>query len=257
MCGPSWPSPILELDYAPAERKPAVRPDLQRRLHGAEPVVGAVTLHGRSHHSRWPRHDDPGRRQQHDCGRRTAHGRDRRPPRRPHRVAPGHPARCRRRCHRVRQVAPHRLRHADHAEPDPHGRRRAGLDPQARPRRSRGRRRRWCAGRNLHRARRRRVRPLQPVEERDEQRPDGDRGRHVARRDLRPPVGSATVGGAGRRRDGAPDRMRHPQGRAAVDDLPARRSTATASCASPLRSASTATRRRRPSRCWRWAPTCW
>ena len=40
---------------------------------------------------------------------------------------------------------------------------------------------------DLHRARRRRIRPLHPAEERDEQRPDGDRGRH------HPPTRSTTA----------------------------------------------------------------
>ena len=93
-----------------------------------------------------------------------------------------------------------RVRHADHAQPDAHRRRRARPDPQARPWRGRRRRRRRRARSDLHRARRRRVRPLQPAEERDEQRSDGDRSRRAARRDLRAPQRPATVGRPRRRR---------------------------------------------------------
>ncbi len=93
-------------------------------------------------HPRRSRHDDSGRGQQHDCRRRSSHGRDRRPSRRPHRAAARHPARRRRRRHRVREVTPPVYDTPITLSPTAHGRRRARADPQAGPWRAGGRRRR-------------------------------------------------------------------------------------------------------------------
>ena len=76
------------------------------------------------------------------------------------------------------------------------------------------------AGGDLHRARRRRLRPLHPAEERDEPRARRHRGRHRRRADLRAPRRPAPQLRAGRRRRRPPGRGDHPQGRAAQHDLP-------------------------------------
>ena len=166
------------------------------------------------------RHPPARRRLQHDGRRRAPDGRDRGPPRRHLGAAPGHPARRRRERHRVRQGVPSRLRDADHAELAPHDRRRPRPDPQARPRRGRRRRRRRPPARRVHRAGRRRLRPLHAAARRDE-----PRARHRGRRDerprcVRPAHREPPLDGARRRRRRAPRRRRHAQGRAALDDVP-------------------------------------
>ncbi len=77
------------------QRRARPRPHLQRRVHGAQPVGGAVALRRRPHHARRPRHDDPVVVAQHDRRRRPADGRDRRPAGWARRAAAGHPARRR------------------------------------------------------------------------------------------------------------------------------------------------------------------
>ena len=65
---------------------------------------------------------------------------------------------------RLREEPPPRLRDADHrSAPHAHHRRRARPDPQAGPRRGDRRRRGRAAARHLHRARRRRLRPVHPA----------------------------------------------------------------------------------------------
>ena len=73
---------------------------------------------------------------------------------------------------RLREEPPPGLRDADHARRRPSTVGDAlGPDPQARPRRGDRGRRGAAAGRHLHRARRRRLRPLHPAAARDEPRP--------------------------------------------------------------------------------------
>ena len=121
---------------------------------------------------------------------------------------------------RVRQVVPPRLRDADHADAAPHDRRRPRPDPQAGPRRGRRRRRRRPPARRVHRAGRRRLRPLHAAARRDEPRARHRRRRHERPRRVRPAHGEPPLDGAGRRRRRAPRRRRHAQGRAALDDVP-------------------------------------
>ena len=181
----------------------------------------AVAPRRRSHHARRPRHDHPGRRGQHDRRRRPAHGRDRGPPGRPHRAAAGHPARR----HRPRTSRYVKTRHPVYETPitlGPHDtvgdalglihKRAHGavvvVDDDGAP-----------VG-HLHRARRRRLRPVHPAAERDEQRPRRHRGRHRARGDLRAPRPAPDQRGAGGRRDGRLIGCVTRTRRAALDDLP-------------------------------------
>ena len=172
--------------HAPAPPRPRPRPHVQRRVHGAEPVERAVAPRRRPDDARRHRHPPARRRQQHDGRRRPADGRDGGPPRRHLGAAPGHPARRRRLGHRVRQGVPPGLRDADHAVAAPHDRRRPRADPQAGPRRGRGRRRRRPPARRVHRAGRRRLRPLHPAARRDEPRAGDGRRRHRRPRRVRP-----------------------------------------------------------------------
>ena len=73
-----------------------LRADLRRRLHGPGPLRHPVPFRRRPVHRGRQRHDDPAGRREHDRGGRPADGRDRGPPRRPHRAAAGHPGAGRR-----------------------------------------------------------------------------------------------------------------------------------------------------------------
>ena len=74
-----WRKPNQESPHAHAARRTRLRPHLQRRLHGPEPVRRPVADDRRPAHPRRHRDDDPGRRLEHDRRRRPADGRDRRP----------------------------------------------------------------------------------------------------------------------------------------------------------------------------------
>ena len=103
--------------YAQLPRHGRGRPDLRRRVPGAQPLGGGVAA------GRGPR---PPRRHgttiplvvgEHDRGRRPADGGDRRPPRRHRHHPAGHPGRHGRRGHRLGQAAARRVRHAGRARP--------------------------------------------------------------------------------------------------------------------------------------------
>ena len=161
---------------------------------------------------------------QHDRGRRPAHGRDRRPSRRPHRAAAGHPARR----HRDGVVDYVKSRHTVYdtpitLSPHAHGRRRARPDPQAR------RTARSSSSTTT-------ARPVGIFTEHDAV--GFDRFTPAAERDepsdlITIEAGTdptrSTTGSSGQRLsvapvvddDGSLDRLRHPQGRAAQHHLPA------------------------------------
>ena len=197
------------------------RPDLQRRLHGAEPVRPGLPARRRPVHQRRHGHHDPARRRQHDRGGGPAHGRDGRPPRRDRGDPAGHPDRGRRRGHRLGQAAPPGARHGDHARPDRHRRRRDPPAAQARARRGRS----WStptAGRSAWSPRRTaRASTGSPS------------SRHVMstelltvpaeadpRARLRPALDGPAPARAGGRRRGAAGRRADPAGRAARHPLP-------------------------------------
>ena len=210
---------------------PRPRPHVQRRVHGAEPVRRAVALRRRPHDARRHRHDDPARRVQHDRRRRAADGRDRRPPRRPRGAAPGHPARRGRAasssyvksCHPVYEtpitLSPehtigdasaliHKRAHGavvvvDDGRP-------VGIFTEQ-----------DAAGFDRFTQLRQRDEPRACIAWRPTPIP------HAAFERL---ADEAPARGAGRRRRRPPRRGDHPQGRAALDDLPAGASTPTGGC---------------------------
>ena len=208
-------------------------------------------------HRRRHRHDDPARRRQHDRRRRPPDGRDRRPPRRDHRHPAGHPGRRR----RATSSSWVKQRHLVFdtpitLEPAPDRRRRAGAAAQAAHRRGVRRRGRPAGRRASPRTTAPSVDRFTQVHEVMSANPltlpdtvEPARGLRPAGRT--PAAGCAPV--VGRRR---------PAGRRAHQDPArcARRSTRPPSttadgCASPPRSASTATSRPRPPTCSRPAPT--
>ena len=168
--------------HAPAPPRPRARPHLQRRVHGAEPVERARRASTST--SRRPTASAPTCRSSSAnmtavAGRRMAETVARRggisvlPQDIPLDVVGSV-------IEYVKSLPP-RLRDADHAVAAPHDRRRPRADPQAGPRRRRRRRRRRPPARRLHRAGRRRLRPLHPAAQRDE-----PRAGHRPRRHRRP-----------------------------------------------------------------------
>ena len=229
--------------------QPAVRPDVRRRLHGAEPQRRRLAagrgpqLPGRHGH-----HHPAGRRQ-HDRHRRPPDGRDRGPPRRPRGHPAGHPDRGRHRRRLLGQEPPPRAGHPDRAGPAPDRRRRAGPAAQARAQRRRGRRRGRPAGRRRHRRRPDRRRPLHPARGRHVPGPAAARRRHRPARGLQPPRRGQPPLRPGRRRRTAGSPASSPARAPCAPRCTPPPSTRRAGCGSPPPSASTATSRARPSSC--------
>ena len=150
--------------------EPAARPDLQRCVHGAEPVGRRVSFRRRPHHARRDRHDDPVGRREHDGGRRSAHGRGGRPPRRRRRApAAGHSGGCASRA----SIGWVKRRHPVFETPitlSPSNTVGDALevDPQACARCGDRDRRRGTPDRCVHRAGRHRLRPFHPAPARHE-----------------------------------------------------------------------------------------
>ena len=201
-------------------------------------------------------HHDPGGGGQHDRGGGPADGRDGRAPRRHRRSAAGSSDLGGAADGRLRQEPRPGRRHPGDALPRRLGVRCDRADPQARPRR-RGGGLRGPADRPGHRGRLRRSGPVHPGARRR-----GDRFRHRAGGHRSAEGVRPARARAGRRR-GADragrhaGRCAHPHRRDPGGYLHARRGRQRAGCASPRRSASTATSARKPALWPRRVSTCW